>query len=72
MSESKKLTQEQLDDYNNEEYLPYRKPMLPDKKFQALKQHFENLLSALKPGKRSELMDVPHFVDTALFEWLNL
>ena len=71
MSESKKLTQEELDYYNDEGYLLFRKPVLPDKKFQALKQHFEYLLAALKPGERLELMDVPHFVDTELFEWLN-
>ena len=35
-----------------------------------LKAHFEELLAALKPGERPELMDVPRFMDTKLFQWL--
>src|SRR5262249_6544893 len=39
-------------------------------KYQKLKQHFEKKLAALSPDQRPEGMDVPHFTDPVLFEWL--
>ncbi|MFZ4617836.1 MAG: phytanoyl-CoA dioxygenase family protein, partial [Rectinemataceae bacterium] len=48
--------------YNTEGYLLRQAPMLGDWKFKALKTHFAELLAALKPGQRPELMDVPHFI----------
>ena len=44
--------------------------VFPQPKFEKLKAHFEEKLAALPPGARPEAMDVPHFTDTALFEWL--
>ena len=51
-------------------YLIYRNPVLPEQKFAALKHHFEQKLEALPPDVRPEEMDVPHFTDTKLFDWL--
>ncbi len=48
----------------------YNRPVLPQESFDALKAHFERKLQALPPGERPEAMDVPHFSDPALFEWL--
>jgi len=70
MAQLKKLSDKELSHYQTEGYLLRKKPTLPEKKFAALKEHFATLLAALRPDERSELMDVPHFTDTALFEWL--
>ncbi len=65
-----RLNQDQVDFYNREGYLMCPEPMLPQTKFDRLKEHFEKKLAALPPGQRPEAMDVPHFTDPALFEWL--
>jgi ectoine hydroxylase-related dioxygenase (phytanoyl-CoA dioxygenase family) len=39
-------------------------------KFAALKTHFDAKLADLPAGMRPESMDVPHFLDPKLFEWL--
>jgi hypothetical protein len=70
MAGLKKLSEQELTYYNTEGYLLRQAPMLSDWKFKALKTHFAQLLAALKPEQRPELMDVPHFTDIALFEWL--
>ncbi|HET6486138.1 MAG TPA: phytanoyl-CoA dioxygenase family protein [Spirochaetia bacterium] len=70
MTALKKLTAEETARYKTEGYLVYRHPVLTDARFRSLKDHFEKKLAALDPGKRGEHMDVPHFLDTALFEWL--
>ncbi|HEY3874936.1 MAG TPA: phytanoyl-CoA dioxygenase family protein [Candidatus Kapabacteria bacterium] len=56
--------------YNAKGYLLYRKPVLHQSKFQALKEHFEGKLSLLPADVRPEQMDVPHFTDIKLFDWL--
>ncbi len=63
------LAEEELQLYRNEGYL-IRDGILPPAKFDSLKEHFERRFAALAPGERPENMDVPHFTDTALFEWL--
>jgi hypothetical protein len=35
-----------------------------------LHRHFDEALQNLGPDERPEAMNVPHFMDTALFEWL--
>lgn len=44
--------------------------MFSPERFAELKSHFEELLAALPPGARPEDMDVPHFRDPALFDWM--
>jgi phytanoyl-CoA dioxygenase PhyH len=44
--------------------------LLPPEKFDALYAHFERKLAALPGDARPEDMDVPHFTDPALFDWL--
>lgn len=66
----KRLTQSQVEYYRREGYLLYDQPVLPQAKFDKLAKHFENKLAALPAGERPENMDVPHFTDPALFEWL--
>ena len=65
-----RLSPEQVEFYNREGYLIYDQPVLEQKKFDALKTHFEELLADLPEGFRPEAMDVPHFADPQLFEWL--
>jgi hypothetical protein len=56
--------------FQEEGYLLYKHPVLPNSKFDALKAHFEEKLASLPEGIRPEQMDVPHFTDPKLFEWL--
>ncbi len=66
----KKLPPQEVERYRKEGFLLYNKQVFPAAKFRRLKSHFEELLASLPPGQRPEMMDVPHFLDTALFEWL--
>jgi len=68
-----RLTSDEVDFFKNQGYLLYHKPVLPPARFEALRQHFENKLSTWAQdsgGKRPEHMDVPHFTDPKLFDWL--
>lgn len=65
-----RLDQSQLDQYMDEGYLIYPDKVFSDEKFDRLKVHFDAKLAALPAGERPEGMDVPHFTDPALFEWL--
>jgi chlorinating enzyme len=65
-----RLSSEQVGQYSREGFLILSEPIFPEEKFQRLKQHFEMKLAALPAGQRPEGMDVPHFTDPALFEWL--
>jgi len=65
-----RLSPDQVETFDREGYLIFDEPVLSPEKFDALKAHFENKLLALPPEIRPEAMDVPHFTDTKLFEWL--
>jgi len=65
-----RLTAEQLEFYTREGYLTYRQPIFAPAKFDALRSHFDDKLARLPADVRPESMDVPHFTDTKLFEWL--
>jgi hypothetical protein len=67
---STRLTNDQIDEYRREGFLVYSNPVFPQKKFDKLKDHFEEALSVLPLGVRPESMDVPHFTDLRLFDWL--
>jgi hypothetical protein len=67
---SRSLSPEQVSFFHHEGYLRYTNPLFAPAKFDALKQHFEEKLLRLPPDVRPEAMDVPHFTDTKLFEWL--
>lgn len=64
------MTDAQIAFYRREGYLIYDQPILPRQKFLGLVDHFERKLAALPEGRRPEHMDVPHFTDPTLFEWL--
>jgi hypothetical protein len=53
-----------------EGFLIFPDAVFPQEKFDGLKSHFEQKLAALPPDVRPEAMDVPHFNDPKLFEWL--
>ncbi len=65
-----RLSPEQVEEFRREGFLIYKQPVLPSEKFDKLKAHFEEKLSVLPDDVRPEAMDVPHFDDPALFEWL--
>ncbi|MDZ4816145.1 MAG: phytanoyl-CoA dioxygenase family protein [Verrucomicrobiota bacterium] len=64
------LSAEEISTFNREGYLLYKKPVFPQEKFDKLKTHFDYKLANLDPSCRPECMDVPHFTDPALFQWL--
>ncbi len=70
MNNSLLLSSAEVDTFKKEGYYLYKQQVLPEFKFKALKDHFEEKLAALPEGVRPEEMDVPHFTDTKLFEWL--
>ena len=65
-----RLSDEQVAFFRREGYLIHPDAIFPQEKFDRLKTHFEQKLAALPEGARPEAMDVPHFGDPALFEWL--
>jgi hypothetical protein len=67
---SLRLSADQVTEYRGEGFLVYEDPVFPQTKFEALKQHFEEELAALPADVRPEAMDVPHFTDLKLFDWL--
>lgn len=67
---SPRLCHEQIESYRREGFLLYEEPIFPQAKFDKFAAHFEAKLAGLPPGERPENMDVPHFTDPALFEWL--
>ena len=67
---SERLTAEEVAKYHQEGYHIFREPVLPQAKFEGLKNCFENILNNLEADVRPESMDVPHFQNPELFEWL--
>src|SRR5262245_31036144 len=65
-----RLSPDEVARFRENGYLIYGHDVLAPAKFQSLKAHFEELLADLPEGVRPEEMDVPHFTDPALFEWL--
>jgi hypothetical protein len=65
-----RLNADQVATYRREGYLVVPEPVFPQEKFDRLKAHFEEKLAALPADVRPEAMDVPHFSDPKLFEWL--
>ena len=65
-----RLNPSQLESYRKEGFIIFDKPVLPGSKFEGLKTHFEKKLTALPDDIRPEAMDVPHFTDPELFEWI--
>lgn len=67
---SGRLSADQVEFFNREGFLVYDQNVFPDEDFAALKAHFEEKLAAWPKDKRPEAMDVPHFTDPILFQWL--
>jgi len=66
----KKLSEGDVAHFRKEGYFLYHRQLFSPKKLAALRTLFEEKIAALKDGERPEQMDVPHFMDTRLFEWL--
>ncbi len=68
-----RLTDDQVQQFEREGYLLPSAPVFPQSRFDALRQHFEELLdewNTKKVSRSPEHMDVPHFWDPKLFDWL--
>jgi hypothetical protein len=65
-----RLSADEVARFRDQGYLIYGHDVLAPAKFGSLRRHFEEMLSDLPEGVRPEEMDVPHFTDPALFEWL--
>lgn len=65
-----RISAEQVEHFKREGYVIPEVYVFPEAKFQALKDHFEAKLAALPEGTRPEAMDVPHFLDPKLLEWV--
>src|SRR5450759_5037926 len=65
-----RFTPEEEAFYRKEGYLIYKKPVFAPEKFQRLQACFEDILADLPEGFSTEMMDVPHFTFTQLYEWL--
>lgn len=65
-----RLTPAEIETYNREGYHIFREQLFPEAKFNGLKNCFENILNNLEADVRPESMDVPHFQNPQLFEWL--
>jgi len=70
MAGLKRLTPAERELYAREGYFTFHKPVMAPAKFARLKAHLDQMVAALPAGQRPEQMDVPHFTDIALFEWL--
>ena len=70
LSPKSPLSEAELDHYLREGYVVHNKPVLPQAKFDGLKNYFEGILTELPEGERPEAMDVPHFMHPKLLEWV--
>lgn len=70
LARTPRLNGQQVAQFQDQGFLIVDEPIFAPDKFQRLVDHFETKLAALPPGARPEAMDVPHFTDSALFEWL--
>ncbi|MFO1477944.1 MAG: phytanoyl-CoA dioxygenase family protein [Verrucomicrobiota bacterium] len=65
-----RLSPDQVARFQTEGYLLPSEKVFPAGKFRRLQEYFEELLQAWPAGERPEGMDVPHFTNPKLFEWL--
>lgn len=65
-----RLSSAQITTFNHEGWVIPTEPVFSADKFDGLKTFFEDLLDDLETDVRPELMDVPHFQHSGLFEWL--
>jgi hypothetical protein len=65
-----RLSAAQKEFFRREGYLCFTDPVFPADRFEALRCHFDDKLLRLPADVRPEAMDVPHFTDTKLFDWL--
>ena len=66
-----RLNQDHVAAYCRDGYLLYHQPVLREPQFLRLRDKFEELLALSEAeGTRPEAMDVPHFRDHSLFEWV--
>jgi len=69
---SSRLSPSQIKFFKEQGYLLYDQPVFPQAQFDALKRHFDEQLVVWEAtsGMSPEHMDVPHFTDLKLYQWL--
>ena len=70
MSRAATLSEDQISRYRKRGFLVTTQPVFSEAKFTELVGLFDEKLLRLPPDVRPENMDVPHFTDLKLFEWL--
>ncbi len=65
-----RLGADAVERYERDGYLRHAEPVFSSTKFEKLCRHFDDTLRALPTHVRPEDIDVPHFTDLALFDWL--
>ena len=70
ISQAARLDATQVAQFRREGYTICRDQVFGPEKFQALQRHFDVLLARMPADRRPESMDVPHFADVTLFDWL--
>ncbi len=63
-------TPEQVQFYRDQGYLKFGR-IFTEEEISALRQHVDEMIASLPPGKRPEEMDRPHFEDPWLFRYLT-
>ena len=70
LSTTAPLSADEIAFFNREGYLIPSRPLFASDTFEALRNHFEDKLARLPADVSPEAMDVPHFTDPKLFDWL--
>jgi hypothetical protein len=65
-----RISPDQVAQYREQGYLIVADQVFAPPKFASLKEHFDQKLTLLPSDVRPEAMDVPHFTDPKLFDWL--
>lgn len=64
-----RLSAREINQFREDGYLIYNRPVMPHERFAALRTYFEQMLTDLPEGERPEAMDVPHFIHPKLLEF---
>lgn len=65
-----RLSADQVSQFNDQGFTIPEFDIFPEQKFFTLRNHFESKLRSLPEGSRPEAMDVPHFTDPKLLDWV--
>lgn len=65
-----RLTADEVEHFQTEGYLLFKKPVLSGEKFESLRTRFERILERKPAGLPSENLDMPHLFHPDLLDWI--